>query len=84
MRLLNITALTLAILLIGCSKPSDGTYTLYRNSVLDPSMRLHFATFDASDGEAYNQENCNLTKDLIDKVNNNVTRFWCEKGIYRK
>lgn len=84
MSLFKLAVLASLLCLTACSKTDDGTYTLYRNSTLEPSMRIHFATFDAADGENYNQENCNLTKDLIDKTNNNITRFWCEKGLYRK
>jgi hypothetical protein len=37
---------------------SDGSvFVLYRNSVTDENMRLHVATFDATDGENYNRGN---------------------------
>jgi hypothetical protein len=33
---------------------SDGQiFTLYRNSMTDENMRIHVATFDASENEAY-------------------------------
>lgn len=44
--------------LLGCS---DGAvYTLYRNSLVMENARLHVATFDSTDGEKYNSENCLL------------------------
>lgn len=61
-----------------------GTFTLYRNSVLDPSMRLHVATFDAADGRAYNAENCNTAADLFSRQPGVRTRFWCEAGRFKK
>lgn len=79
-------------LLAGCGQKSP-TYTLYRNSSLDPSLRVHWATFDADDSGAgagnYNQENCNYAADLLNKnvlaLNDGVAalRFWCEMGKYK-
>jgi len=77
-RALAAAALTLVA---GC----DGsTYTLYRNSTLDAGMRVHIATFDASDGEAYNRENCGIVRDRMQSQPGIITRFWCEKGRYQK
>ena len=70
------------VLLTACSQ-SD-SYTLYRNSVSDETMRLHVATFDAKDGEKYNQGNCDIAKDLFQKQDGVKTKFWCEKGLFRK
>lgn len=68
--------------LAGCG---DGeSFTLYRNSVLDPNMRLHVASFNAVDGEAYNRENCDIAAKLFQQQDGIKTRFWCEKGSYRK
>jgi hypothetical protein len=77
-------ALVLFLLLSGCNKPSD-TYTLYRNSPLDFSMRIHMATFDAEDNvKNYNQENCEIVKEaMIDRPNITI-RYWCEKGKFRE
>lgn len=63
--------------------------TLYRSSVVIESARIHVATFDA-DGKsggtsfAYNWENCLLAADLFQNQPGVKTRFWCEKGRYRK
>lgn len=70
------------LLLTACNQ-SD-TYTLYRNSVLDETMRLHVATFDSKDGEKYNQGNCDIAKDLFQKQDGVKTKFWCEKGAFKK
>ncbi len=69
-------------LLTACNQ-SD-TYTLYRNSVLDETMRLHVATFDSKDGDKYNQENCDIAKDLFQRQDGVITKFWCEKGVFKK
>lgn len=62
----------------------EEVYTLYRNSVLDPTMRLHVATFDGADGKAYNAENCNVAANLFQSQDGVQTRFWCEPGRYQK
>lgn len=74
----------------------DGSiYTLYRSSAVLPgmsfedaekmkAMRIHVGTFDTSEGEAYNQENCRLAEDLFNSQPGITTRFWCEKGRYRR
>jgi hypothetical protein len=67
----------------GCSN-SESTYTLYRNSTTDESMRLHVATFDSADGEKYNQGNCDVARELFQRQEAVKTRFWCEKGRFRK
>ncbi len=68
--------------LMGCSQ-SD-TYTLYRNSITDENMRIHVATFNASDTGNYNQENCQIAQELFQKQDGIKTKFWCEKGEFKK
>ena len=63
---------------------SGHVFTLYRNSATNNSMRLHVATFDASESTEYNQENCNLAKDLFQNQERIKTKFWCEKGRFNK
>jgi major membrane immunogen (membrane-anchored lipoprotein) len=72
-----------AVLLSACSSGESETYTLYRNSVLDGGLRIHMATFDAKDGEAYNRENCQIAMDLFQKQPGVTVRYWCEKGKFR-
>jgi hypothetical protein len=73
----------------GC-KDESNIYTLYRNSPLDNNMRLHIATFDSANeayggtSESYNKENCLLAVSLFQAQPNVVSRFWCEKGRYKK
>ena len=66
------------------SQSDQEVYTLYRNSVLDASMRLHVATFDSRDGTDYNAENCNLAANLFQHQDGVQTSFWCEPGRYRE
>ena len=70
--------------LVGCTLFDDSTYTLYRSSVTDPTMRVHIATFDTDNKAAYNQANCDLARDLFQKQDGVKVKFWCEKGRYRK
>jgi hypothetical protein len=83
MRAARCALVLVAVGLSACYQPAGATYTLYRNSVVDESMRIHVATFDTADGEEYNQENCRIAADLFVKYQGLKTRFWCEKGPYR-
>jgi hypothetical protein len=76
----------LIILLAGpaSAQSHSEVHTLYRNSALDASMRVHVATFDSIDGSLYNAENCNLAADLFQRQEGVKTRFWCEKGRFHK
>ena len=79
--MLGICIMIGGVVLLGCS---DGTaYTLYRISVAMESARVHIATFDASDGAPYNDENCSYARDLFQRQSGVKTTFWCEKGKYR-
>ena len=72
----------ISLFLLACSQ-SD-SYTLYRNSVTDENMRIHVASFNSSDGENYNQGNCKVAQELFQKQDGVKTKFWCEKGAFRK
>jgi hypothetical protein len=79
----TVVACCLAVPLLGCV-PSSERFTLYRNSVLDQTMRIHISTFDATDGEKYNAENCGVAANLFgSQVGVNV-RYWCERGGFKK
>jgi hypothetical protein len=81
----NLIAYSFAFgILISLSACSDGTHTLYRNSVTDQNMRIHVATFDATDGDAYNHENCEQAQELFQAQPGVKTKFWCEKGTFKK
>ncbi len=72
----------ISLFLQACSQ-SD-SYTLYRNSIADEFERIHVASFNAKEDEKYNQENCDIAKDLFQKQDGIKTKFWCEKGVFRK
>ncbi len=59
-------------------------FTLYRNSITDEKMRLHVATFDAFEDEAYNRGNCEQAQLLFQNQPGVKTKFWCEKGRFKK
>lgn len=82
------TTCVLSALLIATNASSAAsaveTYTLYRDSVTDQSMRVHVASFDASDGQAYNSENCAQAAVLFQAQPEVKTKFWCERGRFKK
>lgn len=47
-------------------------------------MRLHVATFDATDGKDYNRENCQAAANLFVRQPGVTVRYWCENGRYRR
>ena len=76
-----------SIVLSACSfgGTSDGqVFTLYRNSVTDENMRIHVASFDASEKEEYNRGNCEQAQLLFQNQPGVKTKFWCEKGRFKK
>jgi hypothetical protein len=69
------------------------TATLYRNSNFVSGMRIHWATFDADDGPAYNINNCRMAARLLNanliasaeeegKEPHPSVGFWCEPGTF--
>lgn len=60
------------------------TYTLYRNSLAEPTMRVHVASFDTNNGGDYNSENCEVAANLFQTQDGVKTRFWCEPGPFRR
>lgn len=84
-----------AILVAGCNvENSAEPFTLYRNWSLDPSIRIHWGTFDAQEsGPSYNRNNCEMAARLLNanaaafreangaEVPSSVG-FWCERGSY--
>ena len=79
------SALVLVPVLAGCSPKADDAviYTLYRSSAA-AEMRIHVATFDATEAEAYNRDNCQIAAVLFQAQPGVVVHYWCEKGRYRK
>jgi hypothetical protein len=83
--MLALMALTFsASVAAASSTPDEQVFTLYRNSVTDANMRIHVATFDASDGREYNRGNCDQAQELFQHQPGVKTKFWCEKGRFRK
>jgi hypothetical protein len=88
------------IALTACGEPKAGpsiseaeTATLYRNSNFVSGMRIHWATFDADDGPAYNINNCMMAARLLNanliasaeaegKEPYSSVGFWCEPGTF--
>ena len=81
--------------LVGCSSDEDSPSpaTLYRNSLLDPMMRVHFASFNAPDKAPFNIDNCEMVARIMNanvdassakegKPRNRTVGFWCERGSY--
>ncbi len=79
----TIIAAAIALNLTGCLPGKADVYTLYRNSPVDKNMRVHWATFDASNSSSYNQENCEIGRQLLQSQNGVTVKFWCEKGKYQ-
>ena len=77
---------------VACSMhAASPTYTLYRNSPVDATARIHWATFDARDqgtGKS-NEANCKAAAELLNAKLSELAgaaqpeRFWCEKGRFR-
>nr|WP_294839747.1 hypothetical protein [uncultured Methylotenera sp.] len=75
------------IILSACSlsgASDERIFTLYRNSVTNENMRIHVATFDASEDEAYNRSNCEQAQLLFQAQPEVKNKFWCEKGRFKK
>lgn len=84
MKLLLVPAAFLVIASTSLAATGEEIYTLYRDSVVDRTMRIHVATFDATDGASYNRENCAQARDLFQSQPGVNTKFWCEPGRYKK
>jgi hypothetical protein len=69
--------LSMALVAIGCS---GEVYTLYRTSVVPGITRIHVATFDATEGGAYNKETCEIARGLFQRQPGVVVLYFCEKG----
>lgn len=75
-------ALAAALSIAGCDGDRD-VWTLYRNSPIDLSARVHWATFDADEPRDYNLRNCQMAADLLNKQAPRGIRWWCGAGRYR-
>jgi hypothetical protein len=73
-----------ALLGLATACGSKNTYTLYRNGSLSDTLRIHVATFDADEEADVNRANCEQARELFQLQPSQLSRFWCEKGRYRK
>ena len=85
-----------AVLVGSCTEENKTQYpmTLYRNSSVSSTMRIHFSTFNATDSHnsLYNIANCKMAARLLNaniralnpKKKLYLTGFWCESGFYNK
>jgi len=78
-----VTLAIVAVAFLGACQLGSHAYTLYRSSAANPGARLHVATFDAAEGDEYNQGNCRIATDLFAKQPGVTVRYWCEKGGFR-
>lgn len=76
----------MVLALLGCENRSNRseTYTLYRSSGQDLSMRLHVATFDADERDSYNRDMCARVRDFFTERPFMDSKYWCELGRYRE
>ncbi len=74
-----------------CGHGSAPTYTLYRTSSMDGSLRVHWGTFDAHESDpSYNKANCEMAARLLNAnmqalnggTNAESLGFWCEVGRF--
>ncbi|MEP6730571.1 MAG: hypothetical protein ABJE10_08030 [bacterium] len=79
---LLLGATTVLALTAACG--GKNTYTLYRNGVASDTLRIHVATFDADEEAEYNRDNCEQARELFQLHPAALSRFWCEKGTFRK
>jgi hypothetical protein len=84
MRIITLLCCAFSVTLVACSSSDGSVYTLYRSSPADASMRIHVASFDSDESEKYNQENCAVVVNLMQRQPGVTARYWCEKGRFRK
>lgn len=77
----RILAVGAALALAACgSEPTDReVYTLYRTAIAGNDM-IHVATFDVSNGQSYNQENCQIVADLMQGQPGVTVAYVCRPG----
>lgn len=79
-----VALLAVAVAMSGCSEGYDRkAYTLYRSSIAG-SESIHVATFDSTEGAAFNQQNCSDFAILIRSQPGVTVRYWCEPGRLSK
>lgn len=87
---MNRTFVATILLLVSTSALTDeavratpeSVYTLYRSSATTggAKMRIHVATFDATEGPTYNRDNCGIARTLFQGQAGVTVTYWCERG----
>jgi hypothetical protein len=94
----HLILIAMAILLAGCG--NDVMYTMYRNGLdlknpdaVDESARYYIASFNEPKDLKYNQANCMMASEALNKeqihyqntIHSKIKiTYWCEKGEYKK
>lgn len=94
---MRVATILIGMALAGCSagESASDKATLYRNSILDPAMRVHFASFNAPDKAPFNIDNCEMVARIMNanvdassakegKPRNQAVGFWCERGNFNE
>jgi hypothetical protein len=82
----EVLLLILTSMVVVAQANNEEIYTLYRNSAVDETVRIHMATFDTDDGpktHLRNMTNCMYVQKLFQDQPHETNKFWCEKGAYR-
>ncbi len=95
MRMRGLFLVVISMPMLWSCGTSAPPFTLYRNSPLDPSVRVHWATFDAKESNrSYNLNNCQMAARVLNanasaraeaggQVRDPSFGFWCEPGTYK-
>jgi hypothetical protein len=78
-RFLGFVVFSASLAACGSGSNEKNSYTLYQSSVMNPTMRVRVAVFDAPNGKNYNTQKCRTAQDLYQKQAD-TARFWCEQG----
>lgn len=95
-RILLISVLLVVVVLLTPFSHSDEPkkqseqfiWSLYRNSPIDKTMRIHVATFDSIEAGSveanfsYNKENCETASKHFSGPASVSANYWCEQGRY--
>lgn len=84
----SFIALGVALNMLWHSLPAQGSeddasaWHLYRSSAVeDVEEPIHVATFDADEGEEYNEKNCEIARELFQAQGRLSVRYWCTYDV---
>jgi hypothetical protein len=76
-----LLAMTFGAVTAHYHQSGNNTYTLYRNSPLDPHARLHVGTFNTKEPDPnYNRTMCEFVQGFLQRNPETQARWWCEAG----